>query len=224
MTEPRQVKFDVEATVLAGLCLFLWVSLLTYNAADPVGPLTAPLSYLYQPAVSVYPPNARIENWCGWCGALAAQLMVDGLGNGALPLVAGLSALTLWMFRVQDNFVAPARQVGWMLVILGLTTLATLVKLQTPYTPPIGSGGYLGALTTTWLAEHFAVVGSVILTLALIAAGLLLSTDYWVLRGLGWFMAGTATFVATAITLGSRRIAGANPWASEKASPIWFTT
>ncbi len=34
----RQVKFDVEATVLAAICLFLWVSLLSYDRQIPLAP------------------------------------------------------------------------------------------------------------------------------------------------------------------------------------------
>ncbi len=204
MTEPRQVKFDVEATALAGLCLFLWVSLLSYDAADPVGPLVAPLNMIYTPTEHVYPLNAHIQNWCGWCGALIAQMMVEGLGIGAIPLVAGMSVLTAWMFRVQDNFVAPSRQLGWVLVILAFTTLATLLNLRTAQSPPIGAGGYLGALTTTWLNEHFAVAGSIILTLAVMIAGLLLSTDYFVLRSFVWLALGGANIV-TQTTSASRR-------------------
>ena len=213
MSEPRKIKFDVEAIVLAALCALLWVSLLTFDAADNIGPLVAPLDRLFQASQSVYPPNATIQNWCGWGGALIAQMLVEGLGIGAIPLVAGMSVLTLWMFQVQDNFVAPSRQFGWLLVILGFTTLATLLNLRTPQSPAIGPGGYLGALTTTWLNEHFAMIGSVILTLAVMLAGLLLSTDYVVLRWLAWLLAGGAAVAATTASASKRSVSGFNPLA-----------
>ncbi|MGN6134821.1 MAG: DNA translocase FtsK 4TM domain-containing protein, partial [Aureliella sp.] len=213
MSEPRKIKFDVEATVLAGVCALLWVSLLTYDAADPIGPLVMPLDRFYQAADSVYPPNESIQNWCGWGGALLAQMLVEGLGVGAIPLVAAISALTLWMFQVQDNFVAPSRQFGWLLVIVAFTTLATLFNVPAPQSPAIGPGGYLGALTTTWLNEHFALIGSVILTLAVMVAGLLLSTDYVVLRWLLWLLAGGAAFAVTTASASRRGVAGLSPLA-----------
>ncbi len=213
MSEPRQVKIDVEATVMASLCLFLWVSLLSYDAADPVGPLVSPLNYLYQPAESVYPPNQVTQNWCGWGGALVAQMLVQGLGIGAIPLVAAMTALTLWMFRVQNNFVAPSRQLGWLLVVLAFTTFATLLKVETPQSPAIGAGGYLGALTTTWLNHHFALVGSFILTTAVMSAGLLLSTDYVVVRWLWWLLTGSAAVATSTAVAGRRGLANLNPLA-----------
>lgn len=213
MNEPRKVKFDVEATVLAGICILLWASLLSYDAADPVGPLLPPFDRLYQPAESVYPLNRETQNWCGWCGALIAQMLVEGLGVGAIPLVAAMSALTLWMLRVQDNFVAPSRQLGWLLVIVAVTTLASLLNIHTPRSPAIGPGGYLGAITTTWLNEHFALIGGVILTLAVLIAGLLLSTDYVVLRWFFWFFAGGAELVTATASAGRRGLASLNPLA-----------
>ena len=213
MSEPRQVKFDVEATVLATICLFLWISLLSYDAGDAVGPLVAPFNQFYEPSQSVYPVNATTHNWCGWAGALAAQMLVDGLGIGAIPLVAAMSALTLWMFRVQSNFVAPSRQFGWLLVVIAFTTFATLLKLETPQAPAIGAGGYLGALTTTWLNNHFATVGSFILTCAVMIAGLLLSTDYVVLRWLGWLATEGVSIASNTASVGGRGLSSLNPLA-----------
>lgn len=207
MSDPRQIKLDVEATVLAGLCLFLWVSLLTHDGADPIGPLVYPFDRFYEPVQNVYPLNARVQNWCGWCGALASQLLVEGLGIGAIPMVAGLSVLTLWMFRVQDNFVAPARQFGWLLVILSFTTIATLLNVQTPQAPVIGPGGYLGAVTTIWLNAHFAFTGSMILTCAVMVAGLLLSTDYLVIRWICWLLVGGAAVATTTASASRSRLA-----------------
>jgi DNA segregation ATPase FtsK/SpoIIIE, S-DNA-T family len=199
MSEPRKVQFDVEAIVLAGVCVFLWVSLLTYDTADPVGPLVAPLNLLYQPTVNAYPPNASTQNACGWAGALAAQILVEGLGIGSLLLVTGLTALTVWMFRVQSNYVPIPRQLGWLLVILACTTLATLLNIATPFGSALGAGGTTGALASTWLNAHFATVGSVILTLAVLLAGLLLSTDYWALRVMIWLVAAAAAVLLASL-------------------------
>ena len=65
--------------------------------------------------------------------------------------------------------------------------------------PVVGAGGYLGAMTSTWLLEHFAPAGAWILTLTVLAVGLLLTTDYALLvcgqgdcshRGQGFTIAG----------------------------------
>ncbi len=113
---------------------------------------------------------------------------------------------------------APSRQFGWLLVIVAFTTFATLLKLETPQAPAIGAGGYLGALTTTWLNKHFAMVGSFILTSAVMVAGLLLSTDYVVLRWMGWLMReGAALAGNTAAVAGSRGLSNLNPLAAYAA-------
>ncbi len=214
MSGSRKIEFDIEALVLSAGCVFLWLSLLTYDPADNVGRLPAPLSSLVAIDANVYPPNAEFKNWCGWFGAMCAQLMVQGLGIGSILVATGLTVLAIWMFRVQSNYVRASRQIGWVMVIVAVTTFVALLNISTPLAPVIGSGGYLGALTSTWLNEHFAVLGSVILTLAVFVSGLLLSTDYVVLRIAYWMFAGSATVANSAAVATRGRIA-----IPERASP-----
>ena len=54
--------------------------------------------------------------------------------------------------------------------------------------PVIGSGGYLGAAARGLLQMHFATVGAYILTLSLILGGLLLCTDYVLVRLFAWLI------------------------------------
>ena len=66
--------------------------------------------------------------------------------------------------------------------LVGLVTLASLVVPNWTPGPVIGSGGYLGALGRGLLEMHFAHAGAFIFTLSVVAAGLLLATDYHLLR------------------------------------------
>ncbi|MFN3191093.1 MAG: DNA translocase FtsK 4TM domain-containing protein [Aureliella sp.] len=198
MTDERQIEFDVEAILLTAICVFLWLCLLTFDPADSVGPLPGPLAQFLPVDTFVYPANEDIQNACGWFGALVAQLLIHGLGIGSVLVVLGLTVLAAWMFRVQQNYVRVSRQIGWILIIIATTTFVALVELPTPLAPMIGSGGYLGAMTSTWLHEHFAFLGSLILTTAILFAGLLLSTDYIVMRGLGWMLWGSVSVATTA--------------------------
>ncbi len=202
----RKLELDIEAIVLAGVCLFLWMSLLSYDPADPVTSLMAPFDRLFQPDISVYPQNAKCTNWCGWAGALVSQMLVQGLGIGAMFAVVGLTVLSLWMFRVQQNYVPAYRQIGWILTIIGMTTIVALVPLETPLSSVIGSGGYLGALFAMWLNEHFARIGSLILSLTVLVAGVLLSTDYMLVRSMGWILMGGATVATTAAEISRKTI------------------
>ena len=59
MLENRSLRLDLLALALLGLVVFLAVSLVTYEPADPVGQLVAPIDRFYQPDVLVYPPGTR---------------------------------------------------------------------------------------------------------------------------------------------------------------------
>lgn len=202
----RNVEFDLEAVLLSAICVFLWMSLLSYDPADVGGSLPAPLSGLLKFETAVHPLNETPNNWCGWWGAWASQLMVQGLGIGSVFVATGLSVLAIWMFRVQSNYVRASRQLGWLLVVVSITTLVSLLRVNTPLSSVIGAGGYLGAMTSTWLNEHFAVAGSFILTLTLLIAGLLLSTDYVFVRAVAWMLLGGATVATSAAAATRKRI------------------
>ncbi len=202
----RKVEFDLEAVILAAMCVFLWLSLLSYDPADIGGTLPRPFNGLLKFESAVYPLNEQTQNWCGWWGACASQLMVQALGIGSLLVVTGLSVLAIWMFRVQSNYVRASRQFGWLLVIVATTALVSLLRWNTPLSSVIGSGGYLGAMASTWLNDHFALVGSMILASTILIAGLLLSTDYMFVRAVAWMLLGGATVATTAASATRRRI------------------
>ncbi len=215
MSDNRKIEFDIEALLLAACCVFLWLSLVSFDPADSVGQLWGPLGQLFPVDNAVHPPNEEIQNWCGWSGAMVSQLLVQGLGVGSLLVVTGLSVLAIWMFRVQSNYVRASRQLGWVLVVVAATTFAALWNIHTPLSPTIGPGGYLGAMTSTWLNDHFAFLGGLLLTLTVFVAGLLLSTDYVVLRAIGWMLGGGAAMAGTAAAATKRRV-------SLPVSPGWL--
>lgn len=211
MSDPRRIEFDIEALLLAALCVFLWLSLLSYDPADAVAPLPSPLSYFISIDPQVYPANEQPTNWCGWFGAACAQIMIQSLGIGSVLVAVGLSVLAVWMFRVQSNYVRVSRQAGWVLVILAVTTWVALLDWYTPLAPVIGAGGYLGATTSNWLNAHFALVGSLILTFTVFVAGLLLSTDYVIVRAIAHMLAGGASVAATAAAATKHKVTIPSP-------------
>lgn len=211
MSDSRNIEFDVEALILSAVCVFLWLSLLSHDPADSVGALSGTLGAWLPLDVEVYPANEAIANWCGWSGACVSQLLIKSLGTGALLVTTGLSVLAVWMFRVQCNYVRISRQFGWTLVVVAATTFAALLQLPVPLAPMIGPGGYLGAMTSTWLNEHFATLGSLILTITVLLAGLLLSTDYVLVRLLTRLMMGSASVAGTAAAVTKKRVSIPTP-------------
>lgn len=198
---------DLTAIALSALTLFLTVSLLTHDPADHVDTPVWPLSLIYSPTNSVHPTNPTIHNACGYWGALVSSALLQATGIGASLLVLGLGALA-GNLLVRGGVHAPAmRSLGGTIVLVALVTAATLSPWRPAGMPVVGPGGYLGAMTSTWLSEHFAVFGTWILTLTLLAFGTLLTTDYVLLQ------AGRVALVGSAAASrgGLRRVRGVLP-------------
>ena len=182
MFEKRNLRLDLAALALFALTVFFAVSLVSYHRADPVGAVFASLSPVYQPDVLVYPPNEKIGNACGRWGSLAADLLLNGLGLGAYYLVLSAGVLDFALLRRRTIDAPIIRGIGWLMSLLAVTTLLSMLVPGWTPGPVVGSGGYLGALGRGWLELHFATFGGFILTASLLIGGLLLCTDYWLVR------------------------------------------
>jgi S-DNA-T family DNA segregation ATPase FtsK/SpoIIIE len=175
MLEQRNLKLDLLALGLLGLTVFLAASLLSYDRADPPGNL-------------VYPAHTEAANICGRCGALVSTLLLDAFGLGAYYLLFSLvvlDSLLLTRRRIGEPLL---RAFGWMLSLTGFSTLAAMALPHLSPGPVIGAGGYLGAAGRGLLEMNFASVGAYIVVVSLILAGLLLSTDYHLLRIVAWVL------------------------------------
>jgi S-DNA-T family DNA segregation ATPase FtsK/SpoIIIE len=182
MFENRNRKIDLVALVLACLTLFLGVSLLSYDPADPVAKHIGLLAYVYQPDVLVYPQNEHLHNACGRFGALAADVLLSGLGVGAYYFVFSLGVLVFSLLKQIEIDQPLQRGLGWGLSLWGGTTLITALAPSYSPGPVIGAGGYLGKLGEVLLEMHFAATGELILATCVTIAGLMLSTDYTLLK------------------------------------------
>lgn len=181
MGDSRSVRYDVAVMIAAAINLFMWLALISYNKADVVGPWVAPFNHFYEPDILAYPQNAKPENWCGFWGAVFADVAVNALGWGAYFATASFSVVLVIVFQ-QGKISSPlSRGIGWALLLLGFCTLPAMLGISPPKSPVVGGGGYLGALASAWISDHFAFAGSFILVSAIFAAGLLLSTDYVIL-------------------------------------------
>ena len=147
MLEERSLKLDLFALVLLALAVFLTLALATYDPADSTSGL-------------VYPPHAQTVNACGRSGSIAADLLLEALGLGAYCLVISMivvDALLLCRRRISHPIV---RAVGWLLSLIGLTTLAAMTLTFSPGRSS-GSGGYLGAAGRGLLEMHCANAGRI---------------------------------------------------------------
>jgi len=169
MLENRSLKLDLIALVLMATTVVLAVSLATYDAADP-------------PSTLVHPPRTEYSNACGPIGAYVSHVAFQSLGVGAFYLAGSLGLLTavmVWRRAIDQPVV---RAVGWAASLTAVTTLATMLLPSYTPGPEVGAGGYLGAMGQAVLESNFATAGAYILALSLLLAGLLLCTDYLLLR------------------------------------------
>jgi S-DNA-T family DNA segregation ATPase FtsK/SpoIIIE len=178
----RDLRKDLAALGLAALVLFLAAALATYDPADPLPELNAPASALWQPDPLVWPPHERIHNVCGRWGALAADVMFRSLGLSAYYALIALAGLAVALFRRYPLDTPLVRAAGWCISAAGFSTLAAMIVPGWSPGPVIGPGGYVGAMGKALLESHFATVGSLILAASFFAGGLLLATDYLVVR------------------------------------------
>lgn len=199
MLEKRQLRLDLCAVILLALVVFLSVSLLTYNPADSLGPLALPFDSVYRQDVLVYPAVSQISNACGRTGALIADLLFTGLGFGAYYLVISLGVLDAVLLRRQAIDTPLLRAVGWGMSLIGCTALFAILAQNLTPGPVIGGGGYLGVILRGALEAHFAIVGAGILAASVSLGGILLCTDYALLR----FSARTASLTGKVVMGGT---------------------
>lgn len=169
---------DLAAIALASVTLLLLVSIVSRSPADPIGTPVWPIGKFYVPDVAAYPANDTITNACGYWGALLSTMLFDSLGIASALVIAAGGGVAVALFH-RGSLNAPVlRSLGGTITIIGAATAAALAAPPLEGMPVVGAGGYLGAMTSTWLMQHFAPAGGWILTLTTLAVGLLLTTDY----------------------------------------------
>jgi len=215
MFEERSIQRDLFAIGLTAATIFLTLALLSYHAEDPIGELPAPFSGIYQPDVVVYPQPDDVKNICGGMGALVGDLLFRMLGVGAYFVAISLIVLDVLLLRRQEVTSPAVRLGGWLATLTGITTLVTIVAPTASPGPVQGAGGRLGLVGQQFLSEHFATTGGIILCVAVIAAGVLLCTEYELVRLMLWGATKAKEKTAQGVkALQSRR----QKWAEARAS------
>jgi S-DNA-T family DNA segregation ATPase FtsK/SpoIIIE len=175
MLENRNLKLDLLALALLAVVIFLAAALLSYDPADPPGKL-------------VFPSHSQPMNVCGSWGALGSRLLFEAVGLGAYYLLLSLAVFDALLLTRRQVGQAWLRAGGWLLSMLGVTTFAALAMPGLSPGPVIGAGGHLGVVGKAMLETQFASVGTYIVTVSMILGGLLLSTDYALVRLLIWVL------------------------------------
>jgi S-DNA-T family DNA segregation ATPase FtsK/SpoIIIE len=146
--------------------MFLALSLLGYDPADPPGSVATP-------------PRPGPANPCGPVGAAIAFAAVQTLGFGVyltLPAAAGLFLLRIRGRRVPEPGL---RALGFGLVVVVVSALIQALDEHRrtatfPNTPPIGGGGHVGATLVGILGSQLGGAGMLLILSAAGLAGLAL--------------------------------------------------
>jgi S-DNA-T family DNA segregation ATPase FtsK/SpoIIIE len=161
------------------LILFLVLSLGGYDPADA-------------PGWGAEPPNRSplLSNPCGPVGASLAHMLYSVLGWSSWLLLLGMLAVNIHVVtrRQVSDRITPA--LGFGLLLLVASGLIQKFGPGIRPSPPVGSGGYAGALAVTFLFGQFGPYGMLLLLLSAGVFGLLLCHEFlflWPARDLwGW--------------------------------------
>ena len=170
----RNLKRDLVALLIAAVAAFLGISLATYSPSDTVSMET----------------GIERNNVFGASGAVISSFLISNLGIGANFLVASLVCIAFWMWKNEEVELPAMRGAGWALTLVGLSCMSTLLVPNLIESFEAGSGGRLGATTGDFLLTQFSMAGAVIITLFSMVAGLLMFSDYALLRFAQWGFAG----------------------------------
>ena len=171
----QQLPYRLKEGALIGLgalCLYLWMALLTYDAADPGWTHTSNVE--------------QVQNSAGRAGAWFADILFMALGYFAylFPLLLAIKTLQVFRARHQpwqwSGWLFTWRLIGLMFLVLSGAALA-FIHFNASSSMPASAGGALGESLGQLAIEGLNVQGSTLLLIALFLFGLTVFAD------LSWF-------------------------------------
>ena len=178
---------------------FLWLvaaalvglSLLSYSPLDPSLNTAAPVRL-------AEPSAAATANWVGVAGAYLADLLLQALGYVAYLIPLAFLALA-WFWLRSRPFAAPGTKLaGALLLLFSLTSLLGLVEVLPRVHGLLPAGGLLGVLLALGLTQVLNFPGALVVTLALLVAGIFLTTPFSFSGSVTWVQGHTG-LVRTAL-------------------------
>ena len=164
MWDLRRLRTDLVALALLAGTLFVGLSMLSFDPADP-------------PARTVFPVRDVPVNLCGDVGAKLAFSLRAAFGLGAWLLVGSLAVFDFKLLSHGLKGSLTQKTLGCALMVGALCVLLHLFAPGLAGGQIVGSGGYLGAWGVAAFEKHFATTGLLILLGSTFTVGLILSTE-----------------------------------------------
>ena len=153
--------------------LFLAGALLSFNPGDWPSPLQDP-------------HNDPTRNWCGGVGAWPAYKLFSLLGWGTWPLMA-LWGLYLFVTAAITRVThVPVRLLGTLVVAVAVSGFHSLLMPTFGALAPSQGGGMIGTWLAAKLAAPFNTLGAILGLTLVLAVGLVVAIDVWVVIAPAW--------------------------------------
>ena len=168
--------------LLAGLVLLVWLSLLTFNPADP-------------PSGQVYAARRTVHNAAGRVGASLAHTLRYWVGGGVYIAAIFGSAVAGVLLTGRTIRDLPWRVIGMLILVASFSSMLYMANPVQPDRLAAGASGVLGTSMGHFLLVRFGSSGGWLIVLMVLAIGALLAGDDVLIRGVrlairGWHSRG----------------------------------
>jgi S-DNA-T family DNA segregation ATPase FtsK/SpoIIIE len=164
MLDRQRLLRHAPDSALLLVLIFLTLSLVGYDPADV-------------PGVTADPPNLPPTNPCGPVGALLADRLFQAIGWSSYLVLLGIAAADMLLFRRRRVPEPGLRLLGFGLVLAVASALVHRFGADLQPSPPVGAGGYTGALAALFLEGQFGPAGMYLILAAGGVVGLALCHD-----------------------------------------------
>ncbi|MEZ6039409.1 MAG: DNA translocase FtsK 4TM domain-containing protein [Planctomycetaceae bacterium] len=158
----ERLKTDLLALGLLALVVFVGLSFVSYDYADP-------------PSSMVFPQRQVPTNLCGKPGATLAFHARQAMGLGIWIALASLISWDLKLFSREPSRRTFITVLGIVLLVIGACSMLHLLIPGFSSGSAYGSGGKIGAWTGILLTEQFSPTGVMLLAGSVFIAGWLLT-------------------------------------------------
>lgn len=176
MWDFHRLRTDLTALALFAATLFVGLSMLSFDPADP-------------PARMVHPVRDVPLNLCGELGAELSYGLRAAFGLGAWFLVVALAVFDFRLLSRGREEALRQKAIGTTMMLGSLCVVLHLLAPELGAGQVVGSGGYLGAWGVAAFERYFATAGMLILLGSGFLAGLVLASDTGIVtRALGFVL------------------------------------